>query len=90
MNDHATDHVVQVDGLRVEDRTGHPVLRDVSVSLPAGLRLGIVGESGAGKTTLALSLLGHVRPGLTRTAGAIHVAGHDVLAASARQLRAYR
>ncbi|MCY3656155.1 MAG: ABC transporter ATP-binding protein [Chloroflexi bacterium] len=90
MNDHARDHVVQVDGLRVEDRAGRAILRDVSVSLPPGSRLGIVGESGAGKTTLALGLLGHFRPGLTRTAGAIHVAGHDVLAASARQLRAYR
>ena len=90
MNDHAPDQVVQVDGLRVEDRTGHPILRDVSVSLRAGSRLGIVGESGAGKTTLALGLLGHFRPGLTRTAGTVRVAGHDVLAASARQLRAYR
>ncbi len=82
--------VVRVEGLRVEDRTGHPILRDVSVSLTHGSRLGIVGESGAGKTTLALSLLGHFRPGLARTGGAVHVAGHDVLGSSARQLRAYR
>ena len=90
MNDDAPGHVVQVDGLRVEDGAGRAILRDVSVSLPAGSRLGIVGESGAGKTTLALSLLGHFRPGLTRTAGTVHVAGHDVLGVSARQLRAYR
>ncbi|MEM9563304.1 MAG: ABC transporter ATP-binding protein [Actinomycetota bacterium] len=85
-----SDPIVQVDGLRIEDRAGHAVLDDVSLTLPTGGRLGLVGESGAGKTTLALGLLGHVRPGLTRTAGSIRVAGHDVLAASPGELRAYR
>lgn len=35
---------------------GHPVLQDVHYQVPAGMHVGIVGETGAGKTTL-LSLL---------------------------------
>lgn len=31
---------------------GHPVLRDVSLDVPAGARVGIAGRTGAGKTTL--------------------------------------
>ncbi len=90
MNGHQIEDAVRVARLRVEDAAGRPILGDVSVAIPPRARLGLVGESGAGKTTLALSLLGHFRPGLTCTGGAIHVAGHDVLGASARQLRAYR
>jgi iron complex transport system ATP-binding protein len=39
-----------------------PVLRDVSVALPAGGFLGILGPNGSGKTTLLRALAGTVRP----------------------------
>jgi peptide/nickel transport system ATP-binding protein len=39
-----------------------PILSDVDVDLPAGLRLGVVGSSGSGKSTLARALLGLLRP----------------------------
>ncbi len=81
---------IRVEGLTVQDQVGHTVLHDVSFSLSAGARLGIVGESGAGKTALALSLLGHFRPGLRLVAGWIHVAGREVLTASPSDLRGYR
>lgn len=81
---------IDVDGLTVQDQDGHAVLRNVSFSLPSGARLGIVGESGAGKTALALSLLGHFRPGLRLAAGSIRVAGQEVLTASPSDLRNYR
>ena len=81
---------VEVEGLRVDDRGGRAILDDVSLTLAAGGRLGIVGESGAGKTTLALSLLGHFRPGLRHSAGSVRVGGLNVLTASRRSLSDYR
>ena len=38
------------------------VLSDVSLSLPAGARLGVFGHNGAGKTTLLRCIVGAVRP----------------------------
>ena len=81
---------INVAGLTIEDQAGNGILRDVSFSLPPGARLGIVGESGAGKTTLALGLLGHFRPGLRHIAGSIHVADQEILAISPPDLRTYR
>jgi len=38
------------------------VLNDVSLTLPAGARLGVVGHNGAGKTTLLRCIVGALRP----------------------------
>jgi ATP-binding cassette subfamily C protein len=53
---------------------GEPVLQDISVSLPAGRSLAVVGESGAGKTTLA-AILGGVFPATT---GQVRIGGIPV------------
>lgn len=85
-----TEAAVDVRGLRVEDRAGRAILRDVSFSISHGDRLAVVGESGAGKTTLALGLLGYFRPGLRHAAGSVSVAGHHVLGSTPSQVRRYR
>ena len=54
------------------------VLTDVSLSLPAGARLGVFGHNGAGKTTLLRCIVGAVRP----RHGTITVEGADTAAAS--------
>lgn len=51
-----------------------PSLRDVSINIPAGGSLGIVGRSGSGKSTLARLLQGLLSP----TKGAIQIDGVDV------------
>ncbi len=75
-------------GLRARGLThrypdGPDVLHQVDVEVPAGTSLAVVGESGAGKTTLA-ALLGGVFP---VTAGAIAVGGVPVEQLDPEQLR---
>lgn len=50
------------------------ILKDISLSLPAGQTVSITGPSGSGKTTLLMILSGLERPGR----GKIHIAGRDI------------
>ena len=58
-------------------RAGNPVLRDVTISAPAGTTIGLVGRSGAGKTTLAQIVAGVLAP----TAGSVRIGGRPVTGA---------
>ncbi|MBI1807032.1 MAG: ATP-binding cassette domain-containing protein [Ignavibacteria bacterium] len=50
------------------------ILRDVSISLDSGSTLGLIGESGSGKTTIARCIAGLSRP----TAGTIFYSGINI------------
>jgi ABC-type multidrug transport system fused ATPase/permease subunit len=52
---------------------GRPVLRDVSLTVPRGHRVALIGPSGSGKSTVAALLQAHLRPG----AGVVRVDGSD-------------
>lgn len=77
------DIVLDVDNLTVyyelEEETVKAV-NDINIKLASGKTLGLVGETGAGKTTVALSLLRLVPdpPGVIKS-GKILVNGHDIL-----------
>ena len=85
--------VLEVRDLVTRFHTSQGVVRavnGVSFSLEAGGSLGIVGESGCGKTVTALSLLGLVpSPGRVE-AGAVILRGRDVLTSSPAEWRAVR
>lgn len=64
------------------------VLAECSLTIRPGERVGLVGQSGSGKTALAHALLGYTRQGLSRVGGTVRVAGHDPFSpAGARWVR---
>ncbi|MFS8585393.1 MAG: ABC transporter ATP-binding protein [Acidimicrobiia bacterium] len=65
---------VEVDRVSFAYRDGVPVLHDISVRLPAGRSIAIVGETGSGKTTFAKLLCRLADP----TAGTVRVGGVDL------------
>jgi peptide/nickel transport system ATP-binding protein len=85
--------LVRVEGLTIDfwsnDRWNN-VVNDTSFELARGEALGLVGESGCGKTTTALSLLGYQRPGSRIRSGAIHFGGRDLAHLSRRELQKLR
>jgi len=85
--------VLEVDGLCTEFHLRHATARavdTVSFSVRRGECLGLVGESGCGKTTIGLSVLkllpqvGHI------TSGAVRLNGRDLVGLDERQMRRVR
>ncbi|NEE01621.1 ABC transporter ATP-binding protein [Phytoactinopolyspora halotolerans] len=85
----ADDVLVRVDDLSVAygDTT---VVDQVSFEVPAGSTTALVGESGSGKTTVARTLLGHLRAGARLTSGRVSVGGRDVFGLDRAGLRRLR
>jgi branched-chain amino acid transport system ATP-binding protein len=52
------------------------ILRDVSLTVPAGAMIGLIGRNGAGKTTLMKTIMGLLKP----AGGAVQFDGRDLVA----------
>ena len=90
----AGENILHVEQLRVEVRTDRgpgPVLVDnVSFDLRRGEVLGLIGESGAGKSTIGLTTLGYTRGGCYITGGKLDFEGRDIRQMSGAERRALR
>jgi peptide/nickel transport system ATP-binding protein len=79
--------------LRIEgqaDDQWHEIVRGVDVTLHRGEILGLIGESGAGKSTIGIASMGYAKPGCRISGGTIMFDGMDLRSASDSQLRKLR
>jgi peptide/nickel transport system ATP-binding protein len=85
--------LLEVDGLTMHYETKEgdvSAVEDVSFTLHAGEALGLVGESGCGKTSIALSLLRLLPDNARYKAGEIRLNGEDLLALPEKEMRKHR
>ena len=93
-----TGLLLDIRNLRIEATSyppGEPprdivIVDDVSVKVERGKVLGLIGESGAGKSTIGLSSMGYGRGGVRITGGEVLLNGRDILKGGARVLRQIR
>ena len=86
--------LLEVDRLKVDARRDDgsltPIVKRVSFSVKREEVVALIGESGSGKTTIALSALGYAKPGLEFTGGEVRLDGRDVISMSPKEQRGLR
>ncbi|WP_405577712.1 ABC transporter ATP-binding protein [Streptomyces sp. NBC_01190] len=86
--------LLDVSGLTIRTDTGRALVSDLSFAVEPGGRLGLIGESGSGKSLTTLALMGLLPPGLTASGRAVlDVPGlppTDVVSAGESRMRALR
>ncbi|WP_147126592.1 ABC transporter ATP-binding protein [Shimia ponticola] len=84
------DLLLKVRGLKIEgraDETWNQIVNGVDLDLKKGEVLGLIGESGAGKSTVGLASMGFTRDGCRISGGSVEFDGIDLVNASANVKR---
>lgn len=72
--------ILELGHLNFAYREGQPILKDLSLTIPKGQRLAIVGKNGAGKSTLAKAICGFIH-----TEGTYFSKGEDIKQESVKE-----
>ena len=86
--------LLEIDNLEVDARNevGEvvPIVKGVSFEVERMEVVALIGESGSGKTTIALSSLGYTKPGLEFAGGEVRLDGRDLMTMPPEDLRTIR
>lgn len=89
-----TPEVLKVQNLHVDavDRQGGwtPIVKNVSFNVVAGEVIALIGQSGAGKSTVSLACLGYAKPGCRISSGKVLLKGRSLLELSDAERRVVR
>ncbi|WP_295316036.1 ABC transporter ATP-binding protein [Roseobacter sp.] len=93
-----TDPLLKVRGLKIgatiyppgEKSRDIEIVHGVDFDLEKGKVLGLIGESGAGKSTIGLASMAYGRGGVELTGGSVEVNGRDILKSGIRDIRRLR
>ena len=80
-----TQQLLKLRGLKIEgksDEIWNPIVNGIDLDLKKGEVLGLIGESGAGKSTVGLAAMGFTRDGCRISGGLVEFAGIDLVTAS--------
>ena len=85
--------LLEAKGLSVEgfsEEQWHQIVNGVDFSLNRGEILGLIGESGAGKSTIGIAAMGYAKPGCRINGGSIRFDGIELTTASEEEKRRLR
>ena len=87
------DILLNIRGLKIEgfsDEKWVPIIKGVDLTLRRGEVMGLIGESGAGKSTIGAAAMGYARDGTRISEGTIEFDGMELTTASEADRRALR
>ncbi len=90
----ADANVLRIENLHIEaqdsQRNWHEIVKGISLELNRGEVLGLIGESGAGKSTIGLASMGYARGGCRIAGGSIVMNDRELVGATRAELRQLR
>lgn len=86
-------HLLTIKNLKIEafnEDQWRPIVNGIDLTLDRGEVLGLIGESGAGKSTIGLAAMGYTRPGCRIASGSIQFDSIEIVTASEETKRKLR
>ena len=74
----AVEQVLKIRDLRIESISGLCLVNNISLELKRGEVLGLIGESGAGKSTIGIGAMAYTRAGCRITGGTVEIDGVSI------------